>query len=99
MLYWCGFGDGDTPASVRRLLELARAHGRAAYYIQSGGFDDLMLRIALHSLEAVSYTHLDVYKRQVSAGSRTLIPLPSISVRNRASLSRTISETPVTSSE
>ena len=51
VLYWCGFGDGDIPGSVRRLLELARANGRAAYYIQSGGFDDLMLRIALHGLE------------------------------------------------
>lgn len=51
VLYWCGFGDGEIPASVRRLLNLARSKGRAAYYIQSGGFDDLLLRIALHCLE------------------------------------------------
>jgi hypothetical protein len=51
VLYWCGFGDGDIPQIVRRLLNLARANGRAAYYVQSGGFDDLMLRIALHCLE------------------------------------------------
>ena len=50
-LYWCGFGDGDIPKTVRRLLNVARANGRSAYYVQSGGFDDLMLRIALHCLE------------------------------------------------
>ena len=50
-LYWCGFGDGDIPKTVRRLLNVARANGRAAHYVQSGGFDDLMLRIALHCLE------------------------------------------------
>lgn len=51
VLYWCGFGDGDIPENVRELLESARTNGRAAYYVQSGGFDDLMLRIALHCLE------------------------------------------------
>ena len=50
-LYWCGFGDGDIPKTVRRLLNVARANGRSAHYVQSGGFDDLMLRIALHCLE------------------------------------------------
>jgi hypothetical protein len=54
VLYWCGFGDGEIPPAVRRLLETARSHGRAAYYIQSGGFDDLMLRIALHCLEGAA---------------------------------------------
>jgi hypothetical protein len=51
VLYWCGFGDGDIPQSVERLLNVARSHGRSAYYVQSGGFDDLMLRIALHCLK------------------------------------------------
>lgn len=51
VLYWCGFGDGDMPPTVRRLLEVARSHGRSAYYVPSGGFDDLMLRVALHCLE------------------------------------------------
>jgi hypothetical protein len=51
VLYWCGFGDGEIANSVKRLIERARASGRAAYYVQSAGFDDLMLRIALHCLE------------------------------------------------
>jgi hypothetical protein len=54
VLYWCGFGDGEVPERVRRLLDRARAKGRAAYYVQSGGFDDLMLRIALHCLEGTA---------------------------------------------
>lgn len=49
-LYWCGFGDGETPPNVARLLVRARAAGRSAYYISTAGFDDLMLRIALHCL-------------------------------------------------
>jgi len=49
-LYWCGFGDAPAlPRSVR-LIERARAAGRSAYYVSSNGFDDLMLRISLHSL-------------------------------------------------
>jgi hypothetical protein len=53
-LYWCGYGDGPIPRPVKQLLDCARANGRSAYYIQAGGFDDLMLRIALHCLEGDS---------------------------------------------
>lgn len=51
VLYWCGFGDSEIPKPVRRLLDVARSSGRAAYYVQAAGFDDLMLRIALHCLK------------------------------------------------
>ena len=51
-LYWCGFGDAEITPRVARLIEKGRAGGRSAYYIPSGGFDDLLLRIALHSLGA-----------------------------------------------
>lgn len=51
VLYWCGYGDGETPKPVRRLLDIARAKGRGAFYVQAAGFDDLMLRLALHCLE------------------------------------------------
>jgi hypothetical protein len=50
-LYWCGYGDGDIPEPVARLLAHARAHGRHAYYVPALGFDDLMTRLALHCLE------------------------------------------------
>jgi hypothetical protein len=49
-LYWCGFGDAEILVHVARLIEKARASGRSAYYISSSGFDDLLLRVALHSL-------------------------------------------------
>jgi hypothetical protein len=65
VLYWCGFGDAEMSNPIRRLLGIARTNGRAAYYIQSGGFDDLMLRIALHCLEGSSVEE-----------ARELSPLP-----------------------
>ena len=49
-LYWCGFGDGEIPTSIARLISKARAAGRTAYYVPSYGFDDVVLRIALHCL-------------------------------------------------
>ena len=50
-LYWCGFSAGDIPDHVARLIRLARAAGRDAFYVPSFGFDDLMTRLALHCLE------------------------------------------------
>jgi len=50
-LYWCGYGDGDIPAPVAKLIENARANGKKAYYVPALGFDDLMTRLALHCLE------------------------------------------------
>jgi hypothetical protein len=49
-LYWCGFGDGEPPLQVAKLIEAARSANRSAFYVPSGGFDDLLIRIALHSL-------------------------------------------------
>jgi hypothetical protein len=54
VLYWCGFGDAEISSPVRRLLDTARANRRAAYYVQSAGFDDLMLRMTLHCLKGDS---------------------------------------------
>ena len=50
-LYWCGYGDGEIPAAVAKLLTHARAYGKQAYYVPSLGFDDLMTRLAFHCLE------------------------------------------------
>ena len=50
-LCWCGYGDGDVPDTVRRLLAHARAHGKQAYYVPALGFDDVMTRLALHCLD------------------------------------------------
>ena len=36
-LYWCGYGDGDIPDPVTRLLADARTHGKLAYYVPALG--------------------------------------------------------------
>ena len=53
-LYWCGYDDSDIPDRVARLISYARRRGSDAYYVPSLGFDDLMTRVALHSLEQAS---------------------------------------------
>jgi hypothetical protein len=49
-LYWCGFNESEISPRVSQLIDKARTAGRSAHYISSDGFDDLLLRIALHSL-------------------------------------------------
>lgn len=49
-LYWCGFGE-DVSAPVEALVASANAVGRDAFYVSSGGFDDLISRLALRQLE------------------------------------------------
>lgn len=48
-LYWCGFGD-EINDPVRQLLETARTAGRTAYFVPTMGFDDTLMRLALHCL-------------------------------------------------
>jgi hypothetical protein len=50
-LFWCGF-DNEPSQTVLKLIERGRHTGRAAYYVQTSGFDDLMTRLALHCLDA-----------------------------------------------
>jgi len=49
-LYWCGYQQQAPDAWVAELLALARANGHQAYYVPTEGFDDLLARLALHSL-------------------------------------------------
>lgn len=49
-LYWCGYPDAEPDERVQRLLHLARSHRRAAYYVPTPGFDDLLTRLAQHRL-------------------------------------------------
>ena len=48
-IYWCGFGS-EPNSMVQALLAHARSHDRTAFYVPSGGFDDLLYRIALLSI-------------------------------------------------
>lgn len=54
-LYWCGFGE-DVPECVEVLLASASAAGRNAFYVPTGGFDDLISRLALRQLEGTLLT-------------------------------------------
>lgn len=49
-IYWCGYGDGDPPDNVAKLLNHARRHGKQAFYVPGAAFDDVMKRLALHCL-------------------------------------------------
>lgn len=51
MLFWCGIEREDPPQHIAALIRRAREHGREAYYVSTNGFDDLMIRLALHCLE------------------------------------------------
>ena len=50
-LYWCGYSDGEIPPPVERLILASRASGRSMFYVPGAAFDDVLLRIGLHSLE------------------------------------------------
>ena len=52
-LYWCGYGD-YIAAPVKELIETARKHGHAAYFVPAQGFDDLMTRLSLYCLRGES---------------------------------------------
>ncbi len=49
-LFWCGVEEQPAPV-VRELLEVVSAAGRRAQYVGIQGFDDLLVRLALHCLE------------------------------------------------
>jgi len=50
-LYWCGYGNREIPQRIAELIKLARTNGYQAFYIPTEGFDDLLIRCALHCSE------------------------------------------------
>ncbi len=50
-LYWCVQDADNIAPPVRSLVEHARSQGRTAYLVPIQGFDDLMVRLALHCLD------------------------------------------------
>jgi len=48
-LYWCGYGD-EISDPVKNLLDVATSSGRTAYFVPTQGFDDILIRLALHCL-------------------------------------------------
>lgn len=65
-LYWCGMQPRPSQ-DVQGLLDAAIASGREAFYVPSGGFDDLMERIALRIL---TETDLKAAKDILAAASK-----------------------------
>jgi len=49
-IYWCVQDSTSVAKPVTELIERARAQGRTAYLVGAQGFDDLMIRLALHCL-------------------------------------------------
>jgi hypothetical protein len=47
-LYWCVQDPADVPKAVLELISHARTHGHTAYIVPTHGFDDVMIRLALH---------------------------------------------------
>ncbi len=70
-LFWCGHGEPDPPKLVASLIQTARTNGRAAYYIQAQGFDDLMTRLAFHCLDGDRLTKARSIAEE--AGQQTLL--------------------------
>jgi hypothetical protein len=50
-LYWCIQDVGNISTVVSDLVLLARAHGHAAHVVPIQGFDDLMVRLAMHCVD------------------------------------------------
>lgn len=43
-LYWCGYGKDITP-EIADLIQTIRSAGRQAFYIDTNGFDNVMLSL------------------------------------------------------
>ena len=50
-LYWCVQDSDHIPRPVLDLIGHARRQGRTAYVVPAQGFDDIMIRLALHCMD------------------------------------------------
>jgi hypothetical protein len=70
-LYWCVQDPANIPKPVLDLIKEARAHGRTAYVVPTSGFDDVMVRLALHCLDSAGQVRATQLISQNSGGSDT----------------------------
>ena len=68
-LYWCVQDPATVPQRVYDLIAHARAHGRTAYVVPTQGFDDLLVRLAHHCLDAPAQAAATDIVFQNSGGS------------------------------
>jgi hypothetical protein len=73
-LYWCGRDTSEPTGVVQQLLLTARQHDRAAYYVPTHGFDDLMIRLASHSLSGELLTRAQKVFSSAQQQDATIAP-------------------------
>ncbi len=69
-LYWCGYGGPEAPEPIADLIQLARRNGYSAFYIPTDGFDDLLIRLALHCCEGQRLEQVKQLIANMAEGSR-----------------------------
>lgn len=84
-LFWLGYG-GMLPESVKELICYCRNNNREAYFINSMGFDEVMLSIMEHCFndDPSKRAHIESIKNQsiVPLNNGTTIPLKTGSIFN-----------------
>ena len=68
-IYWCVQDSTSVAKPVSDLIERARAKGRTAYLVVAQGFDDLMIRLALHCLSRSAQAKATALIAKNSGGS------------------------------
>jgi hypothetical protein len=68
-LYWCVQDPANVSKSVLDLIAHARAQRRNAYVVPTHGFDDLMIRLALHCLDSAGQARATQLIFQNAGGS------------------------------
>jgi hypothetical protein len=68
-IYWCVQDSTSVAKPVTDLIARARAKGRTAYLVATQGFDDLMIRLALHCLNGSAQAEATALIAENSGGS------------------------------
>jgi hypothetical protein len=68
-IYWCVQDSTSVAKPVVELIGRSRARGRTAYLVTAQGFDDLMIRLALHCLDGSAQAKATALIAQNSGGS------------------------------
>jgi hypothetical protein len=68
-LYWCVQDSDNIPRAVLDLISHARQQGRTAFVVPAQGFDDIMVRLALHCLDTAGQASAAQIISQNTGGS------------------------------
>ena len=74
-LYWCVQDADNIAPQVRSLINFAQSNGRTAYLVPIQGFDDLLVRLALHCLDRLGQERVtQLIAQNVDANAPRRIP-------------------------